>query len=354
MRPLLAAALCGLSLVAASAQVDRVPSARLIEAPTVIVPGTIDSNIPMVWERVDGSWKLFAFTSWGGTPTLLSGSSLDRMQPGGAVAVEPYPGDGVWIESVIQDESGAWYGYYHHEMPADACGRPDRFTLRLGAARSTDRGATWENLGIILEAAADTFACDSSNLYVMGGVGDVSAMLADDKTDLFLFFTQYSKKPAEQGIVVARLAWADRDAPVGRLTVWVNGAWLPVTEPGGTIYPAGTPLVPVSKPWHDGDPAADAFWGPSVHWNDYLQQYVMLVNRAKDELFTNEGIYVSFARMLRDPRAWRTPRKLLNGGDWYPQVAGLESAMGTDKRAGRRARFLVQGRSSHYIEFSSN
>jgi hypothetical protein len=31
----------------------------------------------------------------------------------------------------------------------------------------------------------------------------------------------------------------------------------------------------------------------------------MLLNRAKDEQFSNEGIYVSFAPSLEDPAAWR-------------------------------------------------
>jgi hypothetical protein len=41
----------------------------------------------------------------------------------------------------------------------------------------------------------------------------------------------------------------------------------------------------------------------------------------------------------------------MNGGGWYPQVAGLEPGMGTDKVAGQRARFFVTGRSESFIEF---
>ena len=323
------------------------------------MPGAVDSNVPMTWELVDGSWRLFALTSWGGTPALLSGAALDQMQQAGPVAIVPHPGHGVWIESVIPDDTGAWYAYYHHERPADECGRPDRFLPRIGSARSTDRGLTWEDLGIVIEAPLESAACASTNRYVLGGVGDVSAMLAPDRTDLILFFSQYSKVPSEQGVMVARLAWADRDAPGGRVTIWRNSAWLPARRatgaaadgPGGWEYPAGTPLVAVSQPWHDGNAAADAFWGPSVHWNAYLERYVMLLNRARDENFNNEGIYVSYARTLDDPRAWSVPRKIMNGGGWYPQVAGLEPMTGTDKQAGQRARFLLTGRSEHYIEF---
>ncbi|MBI2186106.1 MAG: hypothetical protein HYU37_03150 [Acidobacteria bacterium] len=82
-----------------------------------------------------------------------------------------------------------------------------------------------------------------------------------------------------------------------------------------------------------------------------MNRYVMLMNRAANERFDNEGIYVSYADRLDDPRAWSAPRKILNGGGWYPQVAGLEPARGTDREAGQRARFLLTGRSDYIIEF---
>ena len=109
--------------------------------------------------------------------------------------------------------------------------------------------------------------------------------------------------------------------------------------------------MPVSQPWHDSNGGVDAFWGPSIHWNTYLERYVMLLSRAKNERLNNEGIYVSYADTLDDPRGWSVPQKILDGGEWYPQVAGLEGRSGTDKQAGQRARFFMTGRSQHYIEF---
>lgn len=325
-------------------QQERQPSVRLVAAPPLVMPGAVDSNVPLAWGLVEGRWQLFALASWGGVPALLTGSSIDQMRRVGDVTIAPHPGHGVWIESVIADDAGVWYGYYHHEAPAEACGRNDRFIPRIGAARSTDRGETWEDLGIILEGSSAGVACTSTNRFLMGGVGDVSAVLNADRSDLFLYFTQYPKAAAAQGVAVARLAWADRDAPVGRLAIWNQGAWLPDVE--------GTPLIAPSRPWHDGNAAADAYWGPSIHWNSYLERYVMLLNRARDESFNNEGIYVSFAARLDDPRAWSAPRKFMNGGGWYPQVAGLDTGSGTDKEAGQRARFFLTGRSEHYIEFT--
>ena len=77
----------------------------------------------------------------------------------------------------------------------------------------------------------------------------------------------------------------------------------------------------------------------------------MLLNRAKDESFGTEGIYVSYAPSLSDPRGWSAPQKLMNGGEWYPQVVGIENGSGTDRLAGRRARFFLTGKSNKMIEF---
>ena len=53
-----------------------------------------------------------------------------------------------------------------------------------------------------------------------------------------------------------------------------------------------TPILPVKSDWNRLD--ADAFWGASVHWNTHLNQYVMLLNRAIDKDWKQEGVYVSF------------------------------------------------------------
>lgn len=359
LRALAAGLLCAVCSATLDGRPEPPPSARLTRAPRVVMPGAVDSNVPLVWELVDGRWRLFALTSFGGIPARHAGPALDQMQQAGPLAIVPHPGYGVWIESVVPDESGAWYGYYHHERDAVACGRGDRFIPRIGAARSTDQGATWEHLGFILEAPSETNACGSTNMFVLGGVGDVSAVLDRTRTNLFLYFSQYSRRPSEQGIAVARLAWADRDAPAGRVTVWRDGAWLPARPAtardavsGEWTHPMGTPLAAPARPWHDGQIAADVFWGPSIHWNRYLERYVMLMNHAANERFDNEGIYVSYAPGLDDPRLWSAPRRIFHGGGWYPQVAGLETGTGTDREAGQRARFLLTGRSDYFIEFA--
>ena len=338
----------------------RTPTATLAGTSTLRLTGAVDSNSPAVWERVDDRRRLYVLTSVNGVPSLSSGSRLGRLDTPLEVSFVSHPGEGVWMEAVVADEDGTWYGYYHNEIPADLCGRPDLVKPRIGAARSMDRGESWEDLGIILEAPPGMEDCDTPNRFVGGGVGDESVVLDREATFLYLFFSQYSRPSAAQGVGVARLQWADRDAPVGRVDIWVNGAWLPGDAvPEWTeedtrltwVYPAGTPLVRPIHPWHDADPVNDAFWGAAVHWNSYLEQYVMLLNRTKNESFTQEGIYVSFAPALDDPTLWSKPQRILAGGAWYPQVIGTETGEGTDKLAGASARFFMRGTSTHIIEF---
>jgi hypothetical protein len=347
---------CAAALVIATAHAQsRVPRARLVSASRVNLPGEIDSSNPAVWAIDNGVARLFVISSWGGVPVRSIGASINALQRDQPVAFATHPGHGVWMEAIIPDDGGAWYGYYHHERPADLCGRPDRQLPRIGAMRSTDHGATWTDLGIVIDAPPGNEACESANRFVLGGVGDVTAALDRDHRDLYLYFSQYSRDRASQGVAVARLAWADRDQPAGKVTIWNAGAWLPaIADPDRDIgwrYPSGTPLVESQRPFHDGSSNNDVFWGPSIHWNTYLEQYVMLLNRAKDDVFGEEGIYISFSPTISDPSGWSAPKKILNGGEWYPQAIGTEAGNGTDRTAGRRARFFMMGKSTRFIEF---
>jgi hypothetical protein len=342
------------------------PRATLSSAPTVTLPGTVDSNSPMVWDFEDGQRRLFTLTSHSGVASIAAGSSVDRLGAAAPITITPHPGYGVWMESVITDDVDTWYGFYHNEWPASRCGREDRFVPRIGAARSLDRGRTWEDLGVVLMLRRTATACASTNKYLIGGVGDLSVMLDHDKHYLYFFYSQYPEDATAQGVAVARLQWADRDRPRGRLELWRDGVWdsdegrrmFAESLPGETrprlewTYPPATPLIAPTLPWHDADDKVDAFWGPAVHWNTALEQYVMLLNRAKNENYDQEGIYVSFAPRLDDPALWSMPVKILNGGRWYPQIAGTTPGVGTDKIAGASARFFMSGKSEWMISFS--
>jgi hypothetical protein len=367
MRPALAFAMlvAGAALLAshqpvvAQAPATREPTATLIPASMLSFETLADSNSPAVWEIVNGRPSLFLFTSFNGWSTRLFGSQQSNLASLGPVDFGAPPPHGVWFEAVIPDVDGTWYGYYHNERPADVCGDTSRMLPRIGAARSTDYGATWEDLGIVLEAPPQSYDCATSNLYFVGGVGDFSVILDHEARYLYFFFSQYADRAGTQGVAVGRIPWAYRDQPRGRVAVWWRGTvWIPprrVRQETGQMsteyaYSGGMPIYRAADDWHDGQ-VVDAYWGPSIHWNTFLNQYVMLLNRATDSNWRQDGIYVAFAATLDDPSAWSTPRRLLAGGDWYPQVIGLEAG-GTDRLAGERARFYTGGRSRYIIQFS--
>lgn len=337
------------------------PKAILIPASGLGFTGYTDSNSPVVWTQIRGRPILHVLTSVDGAPSRSLGPGLSNLGPARGVTIEPWPSGGNWLEAVVADDDGTWYGYYHNERPSQFCGEePQRMVPRIGAVRSYDQGRRWEDLGLILEAPPETDACDSPNTYFVGGVGDFSVILDRDKLDLYIFYSQYVRWMPSQGVAVARLPWADRDEPVGKVSIYAEGGWASPTadesiaddtQPGRWTYPHAVPVFPAKDSWHDQDGTVDAYWGPSVHWNTYLRQYVMLLNRAKDSQWTQQGIYISYARRLDDPNAWTSPRKLLSGGRWYPQVVGLETGTGTDKMAGEVARFFMSGYSEYLIQF---
>jgi hypothetical protein len=289
---------------------------------------------------------MVVLTSFAGRPSRALGrlSALTQAIP---VELRPWPGGGVWIEAIVTSHDGTWYGYYHNEIIANACGN-SKVVPRIGTARSIDHGATWVDLGILMEAPESSFVCNTNNRYFVGGVGDLSVALDRNGQFLYIFFSQYGRTAEQQGVGVARMVWGDRDDPIGKLDVWSNGVWIPMRA---TEFSDAVPIFMHTRPWHDADSDVDAYWGPRVHWNEYVERYVMLLSRAADESFAQEGIYVSMSASLDDPGAWSAPTKIMDGGQWYPQVIGTEDGVGTDKSAGREARFFMSGRSQYVIRF---
>jgi len=307
-------------------------------------PGDTDCNSPAHW---DGE-TLYLFNS-AGHPWRSAGPDLFRLGQQSYLRTEynNKVNGGRWIECTWKDEDGTLYGWYHNE-PGGLCPGTGLTAPRIGAVRSTDNGATWQDLGIVLEARPGTLRCDTPNKYFAGGNGDFSAIRDARREYLYFFISTYAGDTGEQGVAVARMRYADRNQPVGKVWKWHNGAW---NEPG--IGGRVTPIFPATVDWHRKN--ADAFWGPSIHWNTHLEQYVILLNRAQDANWTQEGVYVTFNRDLASPAAWTVPKKILGGlraDQWYPQVIGLSrERRETDKLAGRVARLFVRGESRWEIVF---
>src|SRR5207249_5321097 len=140
--------------------------------------------------------------------------------------------------------------------------------------------------------------------------------LDDHEEYLYIFFGTYSGDVREQGVSVGRMKWSDRYAPIGSVWRWRQGGW---DSPG--LEGTSTPLFAATEDWSSAN--ANAFWGPSIHWNSWLNRYVVLLNRTKDSNYTEEGIYISYSNSLSDLQSWTIPIKIMDGGAWYPQVMGV-------------------------------
>lgn len=341
------------------------PSAVIRAAPRMAFPGIVvakdadprsdgdvDCNSPAHW---DGD-TLFMFYSLG-HPYRSSGPSLAALSRPSVRTVydnevewrEVKRQGERWIEATWKAPDGRLYMWYHNE-PHPVCGKPSLTAPRIGTMVSTDNGLHWKDLGLILEAPADALNCDTVNTYFAGGNGDFS-VIPDRRADyLYFFISTYNKDVAEQGVAVARMRITERDEPRGKVFKWHKGQW---NEPGlgGHV----TPIVPVTADWHRS--RVDAFWGPSIHWNTYLNQWVILLNRAIDKDWGQEGIYVSFNPDLARPEGWSRPLRVMDAASlekskWYPQVLGIDAARReTDKLAGRVARLFVAGLSKWEIVF---
>jgi hypothetical protein len=298
-----------------------------------------DCNSPAHW---DGD-TLFLFNSYREV-RRSKGISLFRL---GKVTTSTYNNTvngSRWIESTWKDDNGDLYAWYHNE-PGNICPESHLTVPRIGAAVSHDNGRTFTDLGFIIETR-DTVNCEALNGYDAGGNGDFS-VLPDAKREYFyFFFSVFGGEVSEQGVAIARMKFEDRADPVGKVWKWHEGEW---EEPA--LHGRATPIFPAALDW--ASDTTDAFWGPSIHWNTHLEQYVILLNRAKGPPgYLQDGIYVTFNPDIGDPGGWTEPVKIFRGGFWYPQVMGIDSTKHeTDKVAGRIARFFIHGYSEWEIMF---
>lgn len=325
------------------AAAGRAPTAIVRPAGELRLRDT-DCNSPVHW-----SGDTFYIFNSIGQPWRSEGPDLFHLDTSGlAVRYDNEVSGARWIESTWQDDDGTLWGWYHNEPLGVVPEVTDRHLTapRIGAVVSHDDGASWHDLGFILEAPPASLRRDTHNFYFAGGNGDFCVVVDRAKEWVYFLISTYGDF-AEQGVAVARMSLADRGSPVGKVLKWRDGGW---SEPGlgGRL----TPIFPARIDWHRDD--ADAYWGPSVHWNTWLECWVMLLNRAKDKDWGQEGIYASFSPDLARPDGWSEPVKILEPPyqpGWYPQVIGTSKGE-TDKLAGRTARLFVHGVSRWEVEFA--
>ena len=255
-----------------------------------------------------------------------------------------------WFESILPMEDGTLYGFYHSEEKT-----PCAFYIKspeIGVTRSKDNGHTWENLGIIIKADDMENDCSAANGFFSNGTGDFSAVFDRDKKYVYILFSNYpmGERSHNQGIASARIAVADLASPVGKAFKWHKGSY---SQPG--IDGRATPFFKAFNNFMQPNP--DGFWGPSVHYNNFLKKYVMLMTRTKNGNYTKvlwptEGIYISTNDNPENPLGWSEPVKILHGGHWYPQFIGMNHfTQDNTAEMGEWARFFMEGHSDLIVRF---
>jgi len=311
------------------------------EAELIYLPGVADSNSPMHWN----SGKLYVYNS-DGNPLRSEGSSLTTLRNVRSAHIVENPISPWWIESTFRDPDGTIFAWYHHEL-WDVC-ESDTTGVYLsvpmiGALVSKDNGRTFKNMGIVLRARGEP-NCTAENGYFAGGHGDFSVVLDKERKFFYFLFSNYTGEAAEQGIAIARMPYEHRNDQAGSVFKYYDGAW----ESSGIDDPV-TPVFSVKTPWER--PNADAFWGPSTHFNRELGEWVMLLNHSCCEPgWPAEGIYVSTNPDISNPKGWSEPERIVERGGWYPMTVGLDPG-DTDKEAGARARLFMGSDSFWEIVF---
>lgn len=306
-------------------------------ADPVQLPVEIDSNSPIL--RDGDTLRLFHSTGEPLASTFDNNLHYIATQP---VALDNRDHLPMWIESLWDPGTGAFYAWYHHERTGVCPGSP-MTAPEIGALISYDGGHFFHDLGIVL-SSGDAVDCSAANGYFAGGLGDFTVIADQQGEFLYFLYGAYGGSVARQGVAIARMAMQDANSPVGKVWKYDRGKW---NQPG--LRGTATPIFPARVGWQS--PETDSFWGPSVHWNHYLGQYVMLLNRSCCEPgWPQEGVYLTTAADLADPASWQEPLKILEGGDWYPWVLGAGPAE-TSALAGQRMRLFTRDTSEWELVF---
>lgn len=284
-----------------------------------------------------------------------------------------------WMESAWRHpRTGVLYGLYHlEEGPYVRCPapyeRPYLSVPHVGLARSTDNGASWRDLGLVLSDGTFPVTCDAEARFFTGGVGDPSMAVDPEGRWAYIAFTSYSGRDASrQGIQLARLAVADFDRPLApdgtsRARRWHAGGWtgpgLQGTPPAGLAqrWPAGpigqaTPILAPARSWQRAD--GGGFWGPSLSWNAHVGAWMLLLNNVSGaRAFDAEGNYLAWIPSMAAPAP--VPARPLRLSDlpnapaprWYVQALGDPGMKGTSALTGQDARLFLGDESTVLLRF---
>ncbi len=311
----------------------------------------------------------------------------------------------VWFETIYQDKKDTsgktLYAVFHNENypatnpynPLTGQGYIDKLwpegltgaaspaaVCRIGIMKSTDAGRSWINKGVFIEDLQPRMILKPHNTSktFAGGVGDPSAVTSGDY--LYLFYGEYGypgiydaakynplTEKGGQCISIARIALNDLDNPGGKAKRW-NG-----TSFSANADAIGSPIPAIQIPAKEGggpasNPKSAFHWGPSVSWNSYLNEWVMMMAKSEGPSWAGGSIYISYNRHKNlgsgsNSQDWSKPVLLLNRPGhiiWYPSLQPLNTAEDiaakrTCLQLGRKARLFFkdqyQGKGDYYSEY---
>ena len=249
--------------------------------------------------------------------------------------------------STLPFDSLTGKGYVDHNWPQGLKGPQSAAAVcRIGIMKSTDGGHSWNNHGIFIEDLQPRMILkpfNTSNTFP-GGVGDPSAVANGDY--LYLFYGEYGypgvfdsasydpvKEWSGQCISIARIKLSDLDNPVGKAKRWDGNSF------NASADGIGEPVRSLQIPKAEGggpasSPTGGFYWGPSVSWNTYLKQWVMLMGHVTGPSWQGSRIYISFNSQEDlghgdNAQQWSKPQLLLDKPGhiiWYPSLQPMNTA----------------------------
>lgn len=267
-----------------------------------------DGSVPVI--KVDAQYYAFwanyrNYRSISNSPFLEN--HVDQLDPGTPVFGGRQPDDGssngfndggMWLIGINRLSDGRLAGFFHaesHWYPRGTAGWSAYKSI--GVAYSSDNGLSWGSPYQIIKHQQDKPASPA-----WSGLGDGCVVYNHLSNRYYCFYT-----PATGSTALSMAASTDPNGFEGSWNKWYNGSF---SQPG--IGGMESPIANLSSA-----PGAN----PSVHWNDYLEKFIMIWHGWDGKLYISSS---------DNCEIWDVPRLLLEDGPkaWYPCIVGTDSTTG--------------------------